>query len=537
MIITNLVQGSSEWLEHRSKFFNASDAPAMMGESPYKTRDQLLHELATGITPDVSPQLQAIFNEGHRAEALARPLAEEIVGDDLYPVVGTEGKLSASFDGLVMDRVTAFEHKAMNDVLRAAMQPGCTGADLPRVYQIQMEQQTMVSGCERVLFMASKWDGEGALIEERHCWYTPNPELRADIAAGWAQVERDLADYKPPIPAAPKTMAEAIEALPALAVQIEGRVLQTNLPHFREAAERMIATINTDLQTDQDFANAEAMVKFCSEAEKRLAGVKDQALGQTSSIDELFRTLDAISATLRDKRLQLDKLVKSRKEDIRGEIAREAMRSVQAHLNELGSTIGAGWIHMPAITVIVEAMKGKKTVETLRSAANAAAAQAKVEITQKADRMLANHQRLTGDGQQYATLFPDFAAVGDKGPEDFDALLQLRIARRDKEESELMKAKAAAAEAAQTQPAERRNDISIDVPHPAAKAATAAPPTRTEATAVDTIQRIQDAVIEGERVIKDFIASRTWAGGTKEAQFARAIIVEYEKFRAKARMT
>jgi 4-hydroxythreonine-4-phosphate dehydrogenase len=43
-------------------------------------------------------------------------------------------------------------------------------------------------------------DEEGRLIEERHCWYEPNLELRARIVAGWAQFERDLADYKPPLP-------------------------------------------------------------------------------------------------------------------------------------------------------------------------------------------------------------------------------------------------------------------------------------------------------------------------------------------------
>lgn len=84
MIVANLVQGSSQWLDHRSKFFNASDAPAMMNESPYKTRDQLLAEAHSGIAREVTPQQQHIFNEGHRFEALARPLAEEIIADDLY---------------------------------------------------------------------------------------------------------------------------------------------------------------------------------------------------------------------------------------------------------------------------------------------------------------------------------------------------------------------------------------------------------------------------------------------------------------------
>jgi predicted phage-related endonuclease len=56
-----LTQGSPEWLAHRLNFDNASDAPAMMGCSPYKTRQQLLHERATGITPEVNAATQRLL--------------------------------------------------------------------------------------------------------------------------------------------------------------------------------------------------------------------------------------------------------------------------------------------------------------------------------------------------------------------------------------------------------------------------------------------------------------------------------------------
>ena len=129
-----LVQGSPEWHAHRATHFNASDAPAMMGCSKYKTRSQLLHELHTGITPEVDAGQQRRFDDGHRFEKLARPLAAQIIGEDLYPVVGTEGELSASFDGLTMDESIAFEHKSLNDELRAAM-TSMEGASLPLPYR------------------------------------------------------------------------------------------------------------------------------------------------------------------------------------------------------------------------------------------------------------------------------------------------------------------------------------------------------------------------------------------------------------------
>ena len=53
MITHNLVQGTPQWHAYRAAHDNASDAPAMMGVSSYKTRDQLIAERATGIVPEV----------------------------------------------------------------------------------------------------------------------------------------------------------------------------------------------------------------------------------------------------------------------------------------------------------------------------------------------------------------------------------------------------------------------------------------------------------------------------------------------------
>ena len=202
MKILNLIQGSREWLAHRAAHFNASDAPAMMGCSPYKMRTVLLHELHTGIVPEVDIATQKRFDNGHRAEALARPLAEKIIGDDLYPVTGTEGRLSASFDGLTLDEQTGFEHKALNADLRECFRQidtiapehreAAAGFELPLHHRVQMEQQLHVSGAERILFMASEWDAEDNLVEERHCWYYPDDELRGAIGMGLSDVYRRM---------------------------------------------------------------------------------------------------------------------------------------------------------------------------------------------------------------------------------------------------------------------------------------------------------------------------------------------------------
>jgi predicted phage-related endonuclease len=70
MIIHEVKQGSPEWHALRANTRNASEAPAMMGVSPYKSRSALVREKATGITEEITPDMQRRFDLGHMTEAL-----------------------------------------------------------------------------------------------------------------------------------------------------------------------------------------------------------------------------------------------------------------------------------------------------------------------------------------------------------------------------------------------------------------------------------------------------------------------------------
>ena len=190
MITHLLTQGSDAWHAYRANYFNASDAPAMMGASKHETRTELLNRLHTGISKEVDSATQARFDEGHRFEALARPLAEDIIGDELYPVTGNNGIYSASFDGITLDEVICFEHKRLNNDIRSAKDAN----DLGICYRIQMEQQLMVSGAEKCLFIATNWEGDKC-IENVHFWYLPDLKLRKQTIDGWSQFSKDLSNH------------------------------------------------------------------------------------------------------------------------------------------------------------------------------------------------------------------------------------------------------------------------------------------------------------------------------------------------------
>jgi putative phage-type endonuclease len=450
--IHNLIQGSPEWAAYRAQHFNASDAPAMMGVSPYKTRAELLRELHTGVAPTVDVGTQKRYDNGHRVEALARPLAEEFIGAELYPVTGSDGRLSASFDGLTLDESTGFEHKALNEELRRAIQDEDSGPQLPIYHRVQMEQQLLISGAERVLFMASEWDADGNLVEERHCWYRPDPKLRADIVAGWAQFERDLTAYVLPDAAEPAPVGKAPETLPALRIEVTGAVTASNLAEFKQTALAAIRSVNRDLTTDQHFADAEKAVKWCAEVEDRLKAAKEHALSQTTSIDALFKTIDDISAEARRVRLDLDKLVTRRKTEVKEEAIEHVRKALDMHIAVIHAEIAP--MRLPLVAVdFAGAIKGKKSLDSMRDALDQVLAAAKIAADGLARGIRTNVATFKEKAAGLEFLFADLGQIVQKAPEDFAVLVQGRIDAHKVAEAERAR-KAAEAEAERRRQAE-----------------------------------------------------------------------------------
>lgn len=453
----DLVQGSPEWLAYRSTHFNASDAPAMMGCSPYETRQQLMHRIKTGITPDVDAATQRRFDAGHAIEEKLRGAAESLIGDDLAPLVGSreiEGlPLSASFDGVTLLHDIVWECKTLNAALREAMpKPGHNEAvELPLIYRIQMEHQRLVSGAQTMLFSAG--DGEE---DERHADYEPDDELAARVLAGWKLFKAELDEYDPaaaPSPTA-KVIASAVEALPALVIRVEGRVVSSNLDAYRTAAIARIEAVKTELVTDQDFADADAIAKNFKEGAANLKAAKLAAQAEAKSIDEVFRAVDYIVDLLDKKRIHLENLVKSEKERRKGDIVADGVSGLRDHVAKLNERLGA--VLMPPLgaqfTDFGGAIRGKKNLDSMKDAVGTTLANAKIEANRIADLIQANLKHLD-DHADHASLFPDKAAIIAKASDDFRALVAKRVADHKAEEARREATKAVEPPAASPAPA------------------------------------------------------------------------------------
>ena len=443
MLTHTIVQRSPEWHAYRLAHDNASDAPAMMGVSKYKTRSQLIEERATGIIPDVDEATQRRFDEGHRFEELARPLAEAIIGEELYPVTGSlEGtRLSASFDGLTLLEDIAWEHKTLNARLRDVLSnPGCTGADLPLEYQVQLEQQCAVSGCNRILFMATKWTEDGELIEEMHCWYTPNHELRDRIIAGWEQFHKDVEAYVQPAQNPLPVIASAMESLPAVSVRLEGKLaVVSNLPAFSVALREFIERIPSAPETDQEFAVAESACKALKRAEDALKAGEDAAIGELADFEEMRRQVRDLKELARTTRLATEKLVSARKEQLRSNIVFSGVKSLRDHIDALNARIGKPY--MPQVQAdFGGAVKGKRTIESLTGAVHDELARCKIASNEIADRIQTNMHTLheLANGNEF--LFADEATIVLKQPDDFTMLVKSRIAEHQAAEKKRLEA-------------------------------------------------------------------------------------------------
>lgn len=396
----------------------------MMAASSKVTRNELLQMKALGTELEVSDYVQKfLFDKGHEMEALARPIVEELIGDELYPTVGVSdcGDYLASFDGMTMMGDVLFEHKMWNEKLAEAVRTNT----LPAEYYWQLEHQLMVSEAEKVIFVVS--DGTEERME--YMWYTPVRGRRKKLLTGWRQFRDDLNAFE--VTEKPEqVVGDSPEDLPALLIKVEGQVKETNLATFKQTAMSFIKNINTELQTDKDFADAEVMVKFCKRAEDELEQAKKHALAQTQSIDELFKTIDHLKDQLRDKRLTLDKLVKSRKDEIRAQFRVDATDALKAHVERVNKeTLGDAYITLDSVLPdFGAAMKGKKTVDSLKSAVDDALAAAKIDVAERAEMITENlltYAELVSE--EHRILFHDIKTLALKRCDDFRATVKERI--------------------------------------------------------------------------------------------------------------
>jgi putative phage-type endonuclease len=493
-ILKGIQQGSEAWHEHRTNHFNASDAPAMMGVSLYKTRNELIKEIATGSSSSI-PQFLA--DKGHEAERMTRPCAEQIIGQDLYPVIGVDGIYSASFDGLTLRQDINFEHKMLNDEIRA-----CESIDdLHDQYKIQMTQQMGVSGAMKTLFLATEWDENGDMVDSVEFWYEFDSDLWDDIKAGWSQLQKDVASYEHK-PIVEKPVADSIEAFPVAVIQARGEIVLSNLDAVLPRFDLFLSTQKTELVTDEDFVNAEAVAKSCRNVANQLGLTATATIDQLAEVSRQIRACENYADKFNALALQLEKLIKSEKENRRNAIINAAKVQWREHLDSLDAELKPVHLHI-APPDFLTATKNKRTIDSLQNAVDTVLAQSKMASDAMAKVYRQNLAWANENAIEFNFLYAnDLSAIVSKDHEDFKNLIESRIAS--------YKAQEEAKKQVVEQPKPEVKEVGKEAP----KAVIAKP---QPIQSVDTNK------------VSEFINSREWPSESAR-NTARATCVEFYKF-------
>lgn len=160
MRFLNLDQNTAEWEKFRLEKIGSSDAPIIMGVSPWKTPFQLwLEKRGEAPKPAAKPHMQ----RGHELEEKARLAFEKATGVVIFPRVvqsTVHEWMIASLDGIDIDQAILVEIKCPGKVDQALAHEG----KVPEKYYPQLQHQLAATDLDLGFYYS--FDGsQGVLIE------------------------------------------------------------------------------------------------------------------------------------------------------------------------------------------------------------------------------------------------------------------------------------------------------------------------------------------------------------------------------------
>jgi len=210
----DVVQGSPEWLALRKTKITATDAPIIMGVSPWKTKLRLYKEKKDLIESDpVTDRMK----RGTELEPVARQLFNLTFDLDMQPAVAIRGWAMASLDGIIPSCTSILEIKCPGDEVHSMAKAGI----VPEYYYPQIQHQLFVVGAKMAYYYSfDGFEGQEIVVERDNdyidkmleeevkfydCLYSntpPEPEDRdyvsreddewVNTATGWIEVNRQI---------------------------------------------------------------------------------------------------------------------------------------------------------------------------------------------------------------------------------------------------------------------------------------------------------------------------------------------------------
>lgn len=167
----SLTPNTPEWLEARKQYRTASEAPIVLGVSPFTTPEQF-KLIKAGLKKTYYSKAMQL---GHELEAQIRDHANQLFGKTFKEEIWVNGEFLASLDGI--DGDTLVEIKTSDYTYRELVE-----GDVPKHYYAQIQQQLYCSPAEKAYLVAySPKAKEYAISEE----ITLDPLFMRTISEAW----------------------------------------------------------------------------------------------------------------------------------------------------------------------------------------------------------------------------------------------------------------------------------------------------------------------------------------------------------------
>ncbi|HDR0725935.1 TPA: hypothetical protein QBZ98_002296, partial [Pasteurella multocida] len=246
-----------------------------------------------------------------------------------------------------------------------------------------------------------------------------------------------------------------------LILSTESKVLACNIQDFKAQAEKFLSTITSTFETDQDFGKAKEEVKLLKEVEDRTReAIKNAHQGD---IQELIAQAEEIAEQFRQKRLFLDKTVKTREVEIKTEIVskalNEAIRSMSGYENDVAIALSCKFSRNAIKSRLEEATKRRSTIATLEKAVNAEKTLIISEISSEGARIAERRKMIP---IHYEHLFRDWQQLIG-GEQDLAPIISERIAEEEKREAEVRAKAEAEAQAKAREEAQAKAKAQADI--------------------------------------------------------------------------
>ncbi|MFP4793686.1 hypothetical protein [Pasteurella multocida] len=297
-----------------------------------------------------------------------------------------------------------------------------------------------------------------------------------------------------------------------LILSTESKVLACNIQDFKAQAEKFLSTITSTFETDEDFGKAKEEVKLLKEVEDRTREAIKNA--QHGDIQELIAQAEEIAEQFRQKRLFLDKTVKTREAEIKSEIVStaldEVIRSMSGYENDVSIVLIGKYSRNVIKTRLEEATKRRSTIATLEKAVNAEKTLIISEASAEGARIAERRKMIP---IHYEYLFKDWQSL-ISGEQDLEPIVSQRIAEEEKRAAEL-KAEARAKAEAQAQAKAQAEIEAIQAQE-------------KQSNMESAVEKTQESTTTTNEPVFEFLVKIPFTGTINEAvAFAREIKAKY----------